>query len=172
MARSHKAVQESARNVDRRTWMKLLPAIAAVSAMPPHLLAQNPPGAPAGIGTGRGFQQQVPQRVTKEMLHQALNLIGIEFTDAEETMMLPGINRSLANYEILRKINIPLDTEPGFRFIPLLPGRKTPSGLAMSRPSRSAMPVKEVERLDRAGAVLVAKMSMGHWLRADCGLEV
>jgi Asp-tRNA(Asn)/Glu-tRNA(Gln) amidotransferase A subunit family amidase len=67
---------------------------------------------------------QTPQRVTKEMLHAAEQLIGIELNDAQEAMALPGINRSLTTYEALRKIDVPLDTEPAIAFHPALPGRK------------------------------------------------
>jgi Asp-tRNA(Asn)/Glu-tRNA(Gln) amidotransferase A subunit family amidase len=52
------------------------------------------------------------------MLHTAEDLIGIEFTEAQEAMALPGINRLLENYETVRKINVPLDTEPAFAFHP------------------------------------------------------
>ena len=53
------------------------------------------------------------------MMHQSEKLIGIEFTDAQEAMALPGINRSLDSYETLRKIEVPLDTEPAIAFHPV-----------------------------------------------------
>jgi Asp-tRNA(Asn)/Glu-tRNA(Gln) amidotransferase A subunit family amidase len=58
------------------------------------------------------------------MLHAAEQLIGIELTDAQEAMALPGVNRNLASYEALRKIDVPLDTEPATAFHPALPGKK------------------------------------------------
>jgi Asp-tRNA(Asn)/Glu-tRNA(Gln) amidotransferase A subunit family amidase len=60
-------------------------------------------------------------RVTKEMLHGALQLMGLDFTGEQETMMLPGLNRALTGYEALRKIDVPLDTEPATRFYPTKP---------------------------------------------------
>src|ERR1044072_6154809 len=39
-------------------------------------------------------------------------------------MALPGVNRNLANYEALRKIEVPLDTEPAIAFHPALPGKR------------------------------------------------
>ena len=57
------------------------------------------------------------------MIKQAEKLIGIELTDAPETMALPNVNRNLDNYETLRKIDVPLDTEPAFAFHPA-PARK------------------------------------------------
>jgi len=52
------------------------------------------------------------------MMHVAEKLIGIEFTDAQEAMALGGVNRNLDAYETVRKIDVPLDTEPAFAFHP------------------------------------------------------
>src|SRR5205807_6076701 len=65
-----------------------------------------------------------PLRVTKEMLRNTEKLIGIEFTEAQETMALNNVNTNLERYETLRKIDIPLDTEPATAFHPALPGKK------------------------------------------------
>src|SRR4029078_8702574 len=65
-----------------------------------------------------------PLRVTKEMLKQAEKLMGLEFTDAQEAMALQNANTNLERYEALRKIDVPLDTEPATLFHPALPGRK------------------------------------------------
>ena len=51
-------------------------------------------------------------------MHVAEKLIGIEFTDAQEAMALGGVNRNLDAYETVRKIDVPLDTEPAFAFHP------------------------------------------------------
>jgi len=56
------------------------------------------------------------------MMHNAEKLIGIELTDKQEDMALPGVNRALDNYEAVRKIDVPLDTEPAIVFHPALPG--------------------------------------------------
>src|SRR5438046_2664623 len=98
-------------DLDRRDWMRLVIVLAAAGLAP----AQAPQGRP---------QDQAPPRVTKEMLHSALHLIGLEFTDVQETMMLPGVNRALNNYDELRKIEVPLDTEPATRFYPTKPAAK------------------------------------------------
>jgi Asp-tRNA(Asn)/Glu-tRNA(Gln) amidotransferase A subunit family amidase len=103
--------------IDRRTLTRLLPILAA-AVVAPDLEAQNPaPTAPQ--------QPQrpapPPQVVTKEMLHHALATIGIELTDAQETMALQGVNRNYASYLQLRQIAIPLDTEPAVRFLPAAP---------------------------------------------------
>jgi len=104
--------------LDRRTFVKMLPAVGVAGLAAPHLdaaLAETVQQAPA---------QPSPQRVTKEMLHAAEQLIGIDLTDAQETMALRGVNQNLASYEALRKVNIPLDTEPATAFHPALPGKK------------------------------------------------
>lgn len=51
-------------------------------------------------------------------MHQAEKLFGIEFTDAQEAMALNGVNGNLDAYETVRKISIPLDTEPAIAFHP------------------------------------------------------
>jgi Asp-tRNA(Asn)/Glu-tRNA(Gln) amidotransferase A subunit family amidase len=102
----------------RRTLFQMLAAPAA---------AQQPP---------------VPQRVSKEDLPRALALLGLEFDEAEQALMAPGVNRNLSRYEALRQIDIPLDTEPAFRFSPRLPGKPLRSGAARFRPTRIAPPKK------------------------------
>src|SRR5215218_10098106 len=103
----------------RRTFVKLLPAMGAAglaaTKLPLDALAQTPPPSP----TPSPSPSPTPApRITKEMMHQAEKLIGIELTDAEEAMALGGVNRNLDAYETVRKIDIPLDTEPAFAFHP------------------------------------------------------
>jgi Asp-tRNA(Asn)/Glu-tRNA(Gln) amidotransferase A subunit family amidase len=91
--------------------MRLIAVLSVASAG----AAQAPQGQPPAA---------LPARVTKEMLHGALQLIGLDFTDEQETMMLPGLYRALTGYEALRKIEVPLDTEPATRFYPTKPAGK------------------------------------------------
>src|SRR3982751_3591482 len=104
-------------DVERRSFVKLLPALGvaglAASNLPQASLAQTPTPLP----TPSPSPTPAP-RITKEMLHTAERLIGIEFTDAQEAMALPGVNRLLDNYETVRKIEVPLDTEPAIAFHP------------------------------------------------------
>jgi Asp-tRNA(Asn)/Glu-tRNA(Gln) amidotransferase A subunit family amidase len=67
-------------------------------------------------------------RVTKEQVTGALTLLGLTFEDAEIDMMLRRVNSSLFGYEALRKIDVPLDTEPAFAFHPGLPNRELGKG--------------------------------------------
>lgn len=109
-------------NLDRRSFVKLLPAAGAaglaVSGMPLKALAQTP--TPTPLPSPR--PSPTPLRITKEMMHNAEKLIGIELTDKHEDMALPGVNRALDSYEVVRKIDVPLDTEPAIVFHPALPG--------------------------------------------------
>ena len=105
----------------RRKFVKLLPAMGAaglvVSKMPLDALAQTPAASPSPLPSPSPSPTPAP-RVTKEMLQQAEKLIGIELTDAQEAMALGGVNRNLDSYETVRKIDIPLDTEPAIAFHP------------------------------------------------------
>src|SRR6266498_4253277 len=108
--------------LDRRTFVKLLPAAGAaglaVSRSPLKALAQTATPTP----TPSPRPSPAPMRITKDMMHDAEKLIGIELTDKQEDMALPGVNRALDNYEVVRKIDVPLDTEPAIVFHPALPG--------------------------------------------------
>ena len=110
------------RALDRRTFVKLLPAAGAaglaVSRSPLKALAQTATPTP----TPSPRPSPAPMRITKDMMHDAEKLIGIELTDKQEDMALPGVNRALDNYEVVRKIDVPLDTEPAIVFHPALPG--------------------------------------------------
>jgi Asp-tRNA(Asn)/Glu-tRNA(Gln) amidotransferase A subunit family amidase len=113
--------------MDRRSFVKLLPAATAAGLTMPGVEAapvqnrQNP---------------QAAQRVTREMLQATEQLIGIELTEAQEAMALSGVNRNLSSYEGLRKIDVPLDTEPAIAFHPALPGKlpkKKPAARASAK---------------------------------------
>jgi Asp-tRNA(Asn)/Glu-tRNA(Gln) amidotransferase A subunit family amidase len=89
-------------------------ALLAAGAATPALAQQNPPAAP---------------RIDRLRLDAAESIFGVDFTEAEEQMALASVNRNLDSYDQLRKLNIPLDTEPAITFRPYLPGRK-PAGKA------------------------------------------
>jgi Asp-tRNA(Asn)/Glu-tRNA(Gln) amidotransferase A subunit family amidase len=109
--------QKSKANVARRTFVKLLPALGAAglaaSKLPLDALAQTPSPSPSPSPS-----PTPALRITKEMMHEAEKLIGIELTDAQEAMALAGVNRNLDAYETVRKIDVPLDTEPAIAFHP------------------------------------------------------
>jgi Asp-tRNA(Asn)/Glu-tRNA(Gln) amidotransferase A subunit family amidase len=103
----------------RRSFVKLLPALGAAglvaTKLPLNTFAQTPTPTPLPSAS----PSPTPAlRITKEMLHTAEKLIGIEFTDAQEAMAVAGVNRNLDSYETVRKIDVPLDTEPAIAFHP------------------------------------------------------
>ncbi|HEV2827878.1 MAG TPA: amidase [Pyrinomonadaceae bacterium] len=111
------------KTVNRRAFVKLVPALGAAALAAPHIssvLSQTPTPSPLPSPS----PTPAPLRVTKDMLKQAEKLIGIEFTDAQQAMALQNVSTNLDRYETLRKIDVPLDTEPATLFHPALPGRK------------------------------------------------
>ena len=98
--------------VGRRSFIKLLSALGLATASK-SIPAQTPTPSPSPSPS-----PTPAPRITKEMMHEAEKLIGIELTDAQEAMALGGVNRSLDGYEAVRKIDIPLDTEPAIAFHP------------------------------------------------------
>ncbi len=114
---------ESSFNLSRRNLLAIAPTIATLVV------------SEAGIVTEAQAQQRggnnAPMRITKEQLQAALEILGLEFTEEQRAMMLPAVNRALNGYDALRKIAIPLDTEPAFSFHPWLPGKQP-----KPRPSR------------------------------------
>lgn len=116
------------RHVDRRTFVKLVPALGVAAGTFPHLtarsLAQTPTPTPPALPSPSPSPTPAPLRVTKEMLRGAEQLFGIELTDAQKQMALQNVNTNLERYETLRKIDVPLDTEPATLFHPVLPGMK------------------------------------------------
>ena len=117
-----------AAHFDRRTFVKLVPALGVAAATIPQLatrsLAQSPTPTPTPLPAPSPTPTPAPLRVTKEMLRGAEQLFGIELTDAQKQMALQNVNTNLERYETLRKIEVPLDTEPATLFRPALPGKK------------------------------------------------
>jgi Asp-tRNA(Asn)/Glu-tRNA(Gln) amidotransferase A subunit family amidase len=111
----------------RRFFSALTSAFAAGAAAP--ALAQAPAAS--------------PQRIDRLRLDAAESIFGVDFTEAEEQMALNSVNRNLQSFEELRKLNIPLDTEPAVTFRPYLPGKK-PTGKstpgARLRVTKTAVP--------------------------------
>ncbi|HSC27864.1 MAG TPA: amidase, partial [Vicinamibacterales bacterium] len=98
----------------RRRFLKAVPAAVA--------------GGLAAPAFARQQEQEQAQRITKETLDCGEKLLGLDFADAEQEQALRGVNRNLESFEGLRKIDIPLDTEPAITFRPYLPDRKPKPG--------------------------------------------
>jgi hypothetical protein len=85
----------------------------------------------AGIGLGATLapgvlwarmQDQGTQRITLDMVTDALRLAGIEATEAERQAMVNGANQAVARYETIRQTDIPNDVSPPFHFSAVVPG--------------------------------------------------
>jgi Asp-tRNA(Asn)/Glu-tRNA(Gln) amidotransferase A subunit family amidase len=140
--------RKSAGLVNRREFVKLLPAGAAGLAATPAESRAQQAAAP-----------QEARKVTKDALRAAQQLIGVEFTDAQMEMALPGVNQNLDRYETLRKIDIPLDTEPAFTFRPAPPGKRFNVKPVKLKPSKVTPPkFSSVEELAFATTAQLAEL--------------
>jgi Asp-tRNA(Asn)/Glu-tRNA(Gln) amidotransferase A subunit family amidase len=99
----------------RRRFLTTVPAAVAAGLASPALAAQQQ-------------QQDQPLRITKETLDCGEKLIGVDFSDEEQEQALRGVNRNIEGFDQLRKIEVPLDTEPAVTFRPYLPGHKPKPG--------------------------------------------
>src|SRR2546430_7033634 len=148
-------------STNRRNFGKLLPAAGAaglaVSKSPLTALAQMP--TPAASPSPR--PSPTPLRITKEMMHNAEKLIGIELTDAQETMALRGVNGNLDSYEVVRKIEVPIDTEPAVVFHPALPGfhvKRAPAKIKFKFGKNEPAQFKSIEDLAFATVPQLAEL--------------
>jgi Asp-tRNA(Asn)/Glu-tRNA(Gln) amidotransferase A subunit family amidase len=107
--------------------MKAVPAAIAAGVTLPKIVAAQAPAATPALPQGRGGGPA--PRFGTDALKGAEKIAGLEFTDAEEEAVLRGVSTNLTAYEQLRKIDIPLDTEPAITFHPYLPGKR-PAGKA------------------------------------------
>jgi Asp-tRNA(Asn)/Glu-tRNA(Gln) amidotransferase A subunit family amidase len=96
----------------RRRFLKTVPAAVAAGLAAPALAQQG----------------NQPPRIPRETLDCAEKIFGIDFTDEQEQQALNGVNTNLANFERLRALDIPLDTEPAVTFRPYLPNKKPKGG--------------------------------------------
>jgi Asp-tRNA(Asn)/Glu-tRNA(Gln) amidotransferase A subunit family amidase len=126
----HAEYNSEARKLNRRTFVKLVPALSVAAVTIPDiatkLRAQNPTPTPTPtpVPTPSPTPTPAPLRVTKEMMRGAEQLFGLELTDAHKQMALQNVNTNLERYETLRQIQVPLDTEPATLFHPALPGKR------------------------------------------------
>jgi Asp-tRNA(Asn)/Glu-tRNA(Gln) amidotransferase A subunit family amidase len=68
------------------------------------------------------MQDAQTQRLTVEMVTDALKLSGVETTEADRQALVQSANQNLARFEEVRKIHIPNDVSPPFHFSSIVPG--------------------------------------------------
>jgi len=113
--REHESKTKKGKTIGRRGFLKTVPAAVAAGLAAPALAQQA---------------QQGPQnRFAKDALKCGEQVAGVGFTDAEEDMMLSGVNRNLTSYETLRKLEVPQDVEPPLTFRPYPPGKRPKPGV-------------------------------------------
>ena len=106
--------------------MQLMGVLAAAPALKGQTPAPTPPA----------------QRVSKEQVVAALATLGLVFTDPQIDMLMPTANRLFTQYELLRGVDIPLDTPPAISFSPVIPGYPAPHGSSVYRPGKAPALIK------------------------------
>lgn len=106
---SNKSVNKN--NLTRRRFLAYFSSIGLTSTLLPGVLWAK-------------IQEKKELTISKEMLTEAKNLAGLEFTDEERDLMLEGLDEYLEKYEELRKISIANSVPPALNFNPILPGMR------------------------------------------------
>ncbi|MEP7305180.1 MAG: amidase, partial [Acidobacteriota bacterium] len=154
----HHAKGARPHRVGRRNFLKGVPA--AVAAVGPLASGVTSPAEAADPAAAVGAADVLQEGLRQESLKSAQELSGLHFTDAEAAMALPGALRNRDSFEALRRLEIPLDTEPAMAFHPYLPGTR-PKG----RSTRNAVlrvaqkPVRVTSRLDDLASEPVTVLS-------------
>src|SRR3954451_7079236 len=66
--------------------------------------------------------------ITREDVQAAEALFGLEFSEAKEDMLLPGLKEQLDNYLTIRKFPLSNSVPPALSFNPVPVGMKLPTG--------------------------------------------
>src|SRR5204862_4669975 len=67
-------------------------------------------------------QESANQKITLEMVKDALALTGLPYSEADATTLVNTANNNLASYARVREFHIPLDVSPPYHFSALVPG--------------------------------------------------
>ena len=126
------APDKKLRMIGRRGFLRVAPvAIASSFAFP---------------AAARQAREGAGSEATTDVLDSAERILGLDFAEDEQELMLSGVDRNLERYEELRNLEIPADTDPAFSFHPYLPGqrptgRATPhTALTISQPATVSRP--------------------------------
>ncbi len=107
--------------LDRRSFMSFMSGIGLAGTLFPGVL---------------WAQARGQAEVTAEMVADAEQVAGLEFSSDERDMMLRGLNQNLSAFEAMRENAIPNEVSPAMIFEPMLPGRVLPTEVRPFRPSR------------------------------------
>ena len=123
----HDEHNSKAGKLNRRTFVKLVPALSVAAVTIPDIatksLAQNPTPTPTPVPTASPTPLPLPPRHQGNVTRRRTTLRPRADRRAE-TNGAANVNTNLDRYETLRKIEVPLDTEPATLFHPALPGKK------------------------------------------------
>jgi Asp-tRNA(Asn)/Glu-tRNA(Gln) amidotransferase A subunit family amidase len=67
------------------------------------------------------FSQQLPQRISREVLECGETLTGVDFEPAETDLMLQLVNTNREHYEAIRRVPLAPEIEPAFSYRPPRP---------------------------------------------------
>lgn len=93
----------------RRRFFAQIAALGIGSALVPEILWAR-------------VQEAGADRITLDMVTDALKLAGIELRESDRESLVRSANQNLARYEEIRKLDIPNDVSPPFHFSALVPG--------------------------------------------------
>ncbi len=122
-------------------------------------LAALAPAAGAALTTSGAAAGEAQQRLTRETLRAAEQLLGIELTDAQANAALSGVANNAGRYHALRQIEVPLDTEPAIGFHAVLPGKRFDQPARRPKFSPVELPkFKSVDELAFASALQLGEL--------------
>jgi Asp-tRNA(Asn)/Glu-tRNA(Gln) amidotransferase A subunit family amidase len=112
----------------RRSFLKTLPTALAAGA-----------AAPAIAGGTQAVPPDSPV-ITADALGVAQQIIGVNLPEAEREFARPLVTRNRDNYELVRKVTIPSETEPAFSFRPPRPARAARAAAPAARAATRVTP--------------------------------
>ena len=129
------------RHSGRREFLTRIPTAVVAGLAAPALVTAEQTPAPA-------------QGVTAETMAAAQQVAGVALPAAEREAARPLVARNLTNIEAIRRVQVSLELEPAFAFMPPRPGRPASGATGLTRPShelgapsRQSAPGRRVSRI-------------------------
>ena len=93
------------------------------------------------------MQDDEVAKITKEILQDAEQIAGLEFTDQERDLMVDGLNGHLKSYEKMREVHLDNSVMPAIQFNPVAPGmsfekKQRAASRAASLTGLTGLPIK------------------------------